>query len=177
MNHRQQGVILLMTLLLLGVISALIVAQLEMVLLHQKAHHQFFARQKIRDNLEQLALQMMSFSSYQGQSHCMMMPNQDPNQAIAQLKTHPVCTLTREQKNYIYLIEDLGVEPCLQTWTHDVPLSTRHWRITIRQKEGSNDYLQLRIATLTDYYFCPKQQVLYIIPGIVSWRFGFLGIK
>lgn len=172
MKQCQSGLILLMTLLLLGVVSALIVTQLEMVLLHQKATKQVIERQQLRQNLEQLAQQILISSSSQRQSNCTIAAYQNPNQVIAQLKMKRACILTKDKSNYIYLIEDLGVEPCLQTMVHDVRYSAKHRRLTIASDGEASDYLQIVVAELTDFRPCAMQQkIRRIMPGFVSWRF------
>lgn len=179
MKFRQGGIILLMVLLLLGIVSALIVTQLEMVLLHQKATQQFLDRQQVLYTLEQAALQLRASSVHLLQSNCTIAAFKNPNHVIAQFKTKHTCTLTKDKMNYIYLIEDLGIQPCLQTMVKDVPYSTRHWRLTIAQEitqemtheAVNNDYLQIRVAELTNFRLCPTKQVLHIKPGLVSWRF------
>src|SRR3990167_5944656 len=168
MKRCQTGIILLMTLLLLGVVSAFIVTQLEMVLLHQKAAQQFVVRQRLRQNFEQLAQKILASSSHPWQSNCTIEAFQNPNRVIVQLKAKRACTLTQDKKNYPYLIEDLGVEPCLQRVIHDVPFSTRHWRLTIGSEGEASDYLQILVAELTDFHPCTKQQVRPIVPGLVS---------
>lgn len=175
MKEHQDGLVLLMTLLLLGIVSAFVVMQLEMVLLYQKGSQQFLARQQINHNLEQLALQLRASSEHLLQSHCTIAAFKNPNQVIAQLKTKQACRLTKDQINYVYLMEDLGVQPCLQAMVQDVPYSTRHWRLTIAYEGENRDYLQIRVAELAAFTSCPTTTSLQIRPGLVSWRFGSRG--
>jgi hypothetical protein len=168
---RQRGIVLFMTLLLLGIVSALIVAQLEMVLLHQKATQQVVARGHLRRDLERLALHIMSSSSYRASSHCTMDAFQNPNEVVQQLKRGLGCRLTQSQQNYVYWVEDLGVQPCLYVMVQKVRHSTRHWRLTLAHDGDNQDYLQIRVAELVDDRLCHGVNMMKITPGVVSWRY------
>ena len=174
MKKNQEGIILLVTLLLLGVVSVLILAQLEMVLLHQKASTQFFTGQQSRHNLEQIAWEIMDSFRPNEQLNCTIMAFQNPNSAMTYLKSKRACSVTRNKTTVDFLIEDLGVESCLQVFVNKVLYSTRHWRLTLAEEGAVSDYLQIRVAELSDLERCSNKTALRIRAGLMSVRFGTL---
>jgi hypothetical protein len=102
---------------------------------------------------------------------------------LTQLNRSQACLLIQNQETYFYLIEDLGINACIQVIHPKEFWSTHHWRITIKpllklvdekeeQKEtlDTDQYLQIRFATLAPYQVCENMKAIVIQPGIMSWR-------
>lgn len=66
---------------------------------------------------------------------------------------------------YIYVVEDLGLHPCLKI----NQLGSHHWQVTIATTQPPHVVLQLRIARPIETEIC-ESTAIQIDPGIVSWR-------
>jgi hypothetical protein len=165
----QQGMILLMVLVLLGIVSALVIAELEAMVLYQKTINKWVFRQANRQYLEKVALDTIASFSKAQQRACTSQAYAHPDQAITLLKTQQACVRTDGGASMYYIIEDIGIVGCLQSVVDATSYSTQHWRITLMSETFPQDYLQIRFATLAEYQPCSNVRV--IAPGIVSWRF------
>ena len=169
-SFNQSGMILLLTLLLLGVITALILTQLEMLLVYQKSTNHWILWQKMHHNLEQFAVKIMAQTGNLRRSQCVIPMHLNPNESIAELSTNRGCLGVMDKINYYYSLEDLGIQPCLQALVDDKHYSTHHWRLTLVSEAAPQDILQIRFAKLAEYQLCLDNPIRQITPGLVSWR-------
>ena len=86
------------------------------------------------------------------------------------LKNKQACSLKEDKKQFFYLIEDLGLFPCLQTMIAEMKYSTHHTRPTIMDKK-ENNFLQIRVAYTEPLQSCDKQEIVNINPGVLSWHY------
>ena len=165
-----KGFVLFTTILMLAMLTLLVLSLMQAVLLYVKAGNQLTKRHQAFYQLE-TAAHLLRFSHLAHQDAQCIVAEKLADQVIERLKHQHGCEKVIENQAYLYLIEDLGIEPCLQVIAHDVPFSTRHWRLTLGAEGENHDYLQIRVAELTGHRPCLNQQVLQIRPGLVSWRF------
>lgn len=169
---RQQGMMLVITLLLLSLLSVFILTQLDVLWLHQKATNQFIDAKQQQYRLEQVAMQLFEHFSAQTQKDCLIAGDENPNDVVRRLVSHSACVIEKETLSYWFLFEEIGVHPCLQIQTPHQVYSTAHWRLTVYSEAYQPYFLQLRFATLADYRVCMGPLVRQIAPGLVSWRRG-----
>ena len=103
-------------------------------------------------------------------AQCVIPTHLNPNESIAELSKNHACQGTNDKINYQYLIEDLGVQPCLQTVVNDERYSTHHWRLTIVSESAPQRFLQIQFAQFVESQPCIDHPTRQITPGLVSWR-------
>lgn len=161
------GFILPTTLIVFALISLVVIANLGQIVLYQKVvserkvtHHQFYA-------LEHLAVQLMTNLT---QLSCKQSGMVNHDVAIEILIHGQGCLLKDRQVSYHYLIEDLGVYPCLAIIHQNKEEASHHYRLTVLQ-DDTIKWVQIRVASLGGRSDClgAKKRIL---PGALSWRYG-----
>lgn len=163
---KQAGMIFLSTVALLGVIILVVLSQRQLIFAQIKAINRFA---NYRHSLQALELTMSHLIQERGDDWLQTCITHDEN-VVQRLRHHQGCLYTHQHHFYYYLVEDLGVFPCLQSYVGNLLYSTRHWRLTIISSEEKSLLLQVRIAKLWPYLSCQSSEVAGIKPGIVSWR-------
>ncbi len=165
MNHKSSGFILLMTLLIILVLSALGLTCLNQVLLYHKALNSMEVQHERFYQLEHFALELARMSS-SSVKECVIYKD-IANGVIAQLRKQKGCLLSVSGDKYRYLIEDLGDFPCLKVHKSSHNEATHHIRVTVMS--NNNSILQIRYLTPTHSQKCIGT-VQFVTPGIKSWR-------
>lgn len=170
MKKCSEGYILLMTLCMITVITLLILAFMNHVLVYYKSINKQEMRHQQFYQLESLALQLVRASPLN--LNCVR-PVGDVNKAIHYLINNSGCSIIKGKLHYRYTIEDLGVFPCLVTQYKGNKTGTHHFRITLifnSSEENGVSVLQLRylkpVATLS----CINEE-RQVSPGVSSWRY------
>jgi hypothetical protein len=166
----QNGVVLVTTIMMLGLITILILSQLQQIFLYHKAIRQIDEHQQKLYRLEAIANQLVRDIKVNINEACVV-PEQDPDEVVDKLKNTGGCLLSDANESYEYLIEELGIFPCLQVDFNNHRYSTWHRRLTIRLRGQRLGFLQLRIAQQVSKQFCVEEQIRIIKQGIISWRF------
>ena len=94
----------------------------------------------------------------------------NPNQLIQMLLNHRGCIRVDGTRRFAYVIEDLGLFPCLQVMVDATGQGSHHWLVTIAALESPQMVLQMRIAKPEATLICKLLPVNQIPSGIVSWR-------
>ncbi|MGQ3891934.1 hypothetical protein [Legionella sp. CNM-4043-24] len=163
MTSRQQGSMMLITLMLTGLLSLLILSQMQLLILHVKAVNQVKARYSIRVDLELAAAQLIRTNA----GGCVR--KQDaPNTVIRELQGGGGCQFSFKGYHFRYQIEDLGVIPCLSTLINGQRFSTHHWRLSMARDPSL--WLQIRYARAANPEPCLHHAESSIKTGILSWR-------
>lgn len=158
--RKQQGIILLITLLLLSILSLLVLSQMQQLLLQHKAMHKLVDKQRTLENLEQQANRLLT------DNPACLIKQDNPEAAIRSLAGKQACSVQYDNKKYYYLIEDLGLFPCLPIQGH----TSQHWRITLATAGDRPACLQLRLARMAKGLSCQPGEAMRPIPaGIQSW--------
>lgn len=167
---KQQGFILLVTLIMMSVMGLLLLGamhQLQLVLHSSRerelAHQEFY-------QLEHLLRKRMS-SSFK-KTTCVF-PQQDINWAWAELMQKKGCQLTGAAKEYYYLMEDLGDYPCLIVVDGKKKQATHHYRLAVASVSKNEKLALLQIRFIEPAISASQCQkgTHQVQPGISSWRY------
>lgn len=168
---KSKGFILLMTLLMMSVLSLLLLSSMQHVLLYYKAINQLKENHKDFYQLEYLSRKLAERNLTSFDRECFAR-EEEPNKVIKRLASHKGCPLRKDNKDYRFLIEDLGPFPCLMTLINNKPVSTHHIRISLLAI-GNNKpdaLLQLRNIKASSSQLCEEQG--QVVPlGVSSWRY------
>lgn len=164
---RQKGVILFAVMVILSILAMLLLSQMQMMLLYHRFTNQLIEKHFIFRVLESEA--QLKIKLGQWEAACLRVSD-DANGVLDALANQQGCALQVEQQPYNLIIEDLGTIACMQSVINNQLYSTHHWRISIKA-QNSKQILQLRFAKVTRLIPCNKEYVLFIRPGIMSWRY------
>lgn len=171
MKRYEQGFILLVTLLIIAVISLLLLASMQHILLYYKAINKLEALHRSFYHLEDVALQLAQKRFISGEQACMMQED-SANKVIQNLLHQKGCTLVNGLLHYQYFIEDLGEFPCLLTYYEGNKHTTYHRRVSVMNIEDENrrSLLQIRFIYVSGIAKCEKKERMVSL-GISSWRY------
>jgi hypothetical protein len=153
---KQQGMILLTTLLMLTMLTLLVLSLMQLLLLHTKASHEVWRHHESLYALEHAA-RGVNFANRACQVH-----DKGPNQVIHLLEVNQGCL----GEGYQYLVEDLHTFPCLPI----VNKSSHHWLVTLMTTRAPHTLLQIRIARPGMFEACTSGPARPIHAGMLSWR-------
>ncbi|WP_028388700.1 hypothetical protein [Legionella fairfieldensis] len=162
--NKQSGMVLITIILLLALLTLLVLSQMQMVFLSYKGLNQFYAKHQSFYQLEAAAFKLASVIN-----QACIIKETDPDDLISLLTSKQGCIWVEGHEQFFYLIENLGLFPCLQTKIGETMYSTQHWRITILNAKDNPAFLQLRFARRTKLLACDKEPVP-IKTGLLSWR-------
>lgn len=171
MRKRTKGFILLMTLSLISIMSLLVLAGIQQafffhkaILMQEEQYQEFY-------ELEALILNLAAKSSF---SRSCIESGNSPNQVIQRLKQNDACIIKKENKKYLYLIEDLGTFPCLTINNFEKKFSSHHLRISLLfSGDGFNipdRILQIRVIRKETFLSCQDKEH-WVNAGVSSWRY------
>ncbi len=163
---RQKGIVLFMTMIILSILALLILSLMQAILLYVKANNQLIQRHQAFYQLEAASNQLGVFSV---EDRRCMVSEKDPNEVIELLQRQHGCTSVVGQQSYRYLVEDLGVYPCLQIKLGTRLRSSHHWLLSVTTEGPIFELLQLRIARVADLAPCDGASIM-INEGVISWR-------
>ena len=170
MSGTSKGFILLVTLLIVGVISLLVLTSMQHVLLYYKAinkqellHQNFY-------QLEDVTLQLLH--QHQVFNQDCLVRSDSANQAIHHLLHQKGCALVSGSTQYKYFIEDLGEFPCLVVRHKGRKSATHHQRITVAPIEDGApaSLLQIRFISAGRVIPCFAKEHSVSL-GVSSWRY------
>lgn len=168
MNLKQSGFLLPMTMLMLATMTLLTLSSMQSIfndlklIQHMKMKHENF------HELEMTSLVLAQSAIYSQKDECKM-NFMDPNEIIHRLQIHQGCSYVNQHRKYEYLINDLGIYPCLKIQLNQAQYSSHHWLITVISLSDST-LLQLRVAQAGNILNCHGKVEQTIHPGVMSWR-------
>ncbi|KTC81542.1 hypothetical protein [Legionella brunensis] len=165
--RKQKGLILLTAIMVLSLLSLLIISAMQNILLYYKGLNKMVEKNQDFYQIE-FYMQQLTLKHWKHNAQCVVV-EQEHNQIISLLANRG-CKLSDKNRTYFYLVEELGVFPCLQSVIGKEHYSTEHWRINLLSKKPKA-FLQLRIARLTSLAPCQKNKANYIHQGLLSWRY------
>lgn len=168
-NSNQQGIILISALMLLSVLVLFTLTQMQLVWLHYRASNRLITKQHLLRKLEVEANKILALGPEYWHSVCIV-PADNPNHIPQILGKEQACRRDNEYQ-FVFLVEDLGNEPCLQTVIENQPYSTQHWRLTIATQKKPKEYLQIHFAKAAPILPCISSLKHSIPQGILSWRY------
>ncbi len=164
MNRLQSGFVLVTTMMMLAVLTLLILSVMQGGLLYIKSGNQIVMNHRLFYQMERIANRLDLTTT-----HCMVQ-GKNPNQLIQMLLNHQGCIHADGSHRFAYVIEDLGLFPCLQVMVDEAGQGSHHWLVTIVALEPPQMVLQMRIAKPEATLICSLLPVNQISSGIVSWR-------
>lgn len=162
MITKTKGFILIITLLMLAILSALVLYLLKMTAINYQALNSSLQSTQAFYQMERTARQLMTELS----TTCVQ-PEIGPNQALELLHKKQGCTIRIAGQSYHYLIEDLGNFPCLTIKKGSTLLASHHYRLSL----SNISLLQLRFVVQGATQACESPESISINEGIVSWRY------
>ncbi|WED42042.1 hypothetical protein [Legionella cardiaca] len=163
----QEGIVLLMTILILSLLSLLVLFEMQHIFLYYKGLNQIIEKRQNFYTLE-LGAQKLALQSWQYGQSCIR-PEKDSKE-IMHLLTTEACSFKEKNQVFLYLVEDLGEFPCLQSLLNKRHYSTHHWRINVLMQKTGARLLQWRIARPIALLPCLNKP--NNIPlGLLSWRY------
>ncbi|MDI9817606.1 MULTISPECIES: hypothetical protein [unclassified Legionella] len=166
-ESKQEGIILITTIIILALSTILMLTGMQILSLYYKALNQTVEKEDVAYGLEAQANQLALRDWQTGTDRCLV-NEKTPDEIAWLLKNRQGCELLYEGHRYTYLVEDLGLFPCLQTMINEVGHSTRHLRISVLGDKGA--FLQLRVARAAPLISC-SEDIIYLKPGVISWRY------
>lgn len=163
--RNQCGAILFMAILFTGLLSLLVLSQMQLICLHIKALNHVIERHRILAELEQSAHQLLMLS----RPACLRQTD-DPNGVVDALKKKGGCLYSYQGRQYRYLFETSGVVPCLFTRVDGNEFSISLWRLTLATETQNPVFLQIRLAKAVPCVICEHHIKSTIKTGILSWR-------
>lgn len=162
-RHFQAGMIVLTTVIMISIVMMLVLSLMQSVFLYTKASNSVLKKHKEFYQLE-AAIQHLIAENHP--NDCLF-SEENPNKIVTWLLQMNGCRFTWNDHQYYYLIDDLGLYPCLQTYKGN---SSHHWLYTIFSPVQQS-ILQLRIAKPAKALQCELLDVRNIKTGIISWRY------
>ena len=167
MKKQEQGFIFLVTLLIIGVISLLILVSMQHILLYHKAINQQEVQHQNFYQLESIVLHLAHKRLVAIDQVCIVHKD-SANQVLQKLVHLKGCTLG----GYQYLIEDLGEFPCFVVNIGSKKRATHHQRVSVVQLEEGipKSLLQMRFIHVGGIVNCPINE-RFVSLGVSSWRY------
>ena len=163
----QAGMILVTTVMMILLLTVLVIVSLKSVLLFMKVSNQIMAAHQDNQALEKVALELAAHSYDVYPATCRL-NEVNPNEILGFLD-NTGCTFKQGQQNYQYIIDDLGLYPCLPIDVGGKLFSSHHWLISVAAKGRRPVYLQIRMAKADKALPCESLDRRVIQSGVVSW--------
>ncbi|MFA5959291.1 MAG: hypothetical protein WC785_02100 [Tatlockia sp.] len=164
---RQEGIVLLSTLLVILLLTFFLLAQMQAIYLANKMLNIGVEQAHFFSQLEKEAYALTQLNI---PSQCMI-KEQDPLAVRDLLIQKRGCTATKDKLTMHYVIEDLGVVPCMRIAQANTSFSTRHVRYTVMGIGKFAAFYQLRLAVPVKACACAEKQAVFVNPGLLSWHF------
>jgi len=161
---KEKGMVLLMTIIILSILTLFILSLLQGSLLYVQANNQLLKRHQGFYQLEQVANQLKKTID-----PLCFVSGKNANELITLLQHERGCKKEVKHRSYVYLIEDLGIYPCIQIVSSEQKNSSHHWLLTIAIKKPNFEVLQFRIAEAAPFESCDGAPSI-ISDGVMSWR-------
>lgn len=165
--NNQQGMILPSTLLIISLLALITLAQLQLFFLQIKATNQISFEKNIFKQLEKEASLLLVSKAMQ--KECLI-HKINANKVIQGLQHQQGCLVAIDNGSYRFMIEDMGIFPCLKIRVNHSFYASRHWRLTMITDDAKHS-LQLRIAKKGPNQLCEQQDFIVMRPGVISWRY------
>lgn len=171
MKNHCSGFIFLMTLCVILVISLLVLASMQQVLLYYKAINRQEVLHQNFYQLEHLAMQLVRSSSLHTSKDCYL--QEDNANTVIKKLINKGCSIILSQKKYLYGIEDLGEFPCLVLEQGGQKYISHHFRVTVLQDEQdiASSVIQLRFIKLSSSSLSCSEEEIWVKEGVSSWRY------
>lgn len=158
---------MLTTIIMLSLLTMLVLSLMQSVFLYTKVSNQVVVKHKALYQLEEAAYHLIT-ESYS--PNCLF-TSENPNRIVDFLLHNQGCSFIWQHQQYYYLVDDLGIYPCLQAISGNEVQSSHHWLLTVLSSLPYQAVLQLRIAKPMRRLHCDLTEARQIKMGIISWRY------
>lgn len=166
-DKQESGMVLLTTIIMIVILTMLVLTLMQTVCLYIKISNQVVIRHETLYQLEAAAHQLIRVKN---DPNCMV-TDEDLNQVVDWLLHKRGCSFKDNNHQYHYVIDDLGLYPCLQIVFGKQKYSSHHWLISIASEPPRQDILQLRVTEPVRAISCDVSSVHQINSGVISWRY------
>ena len=151
------------------ILAMLVLSLMQAVFLYLKLGNQLAAKHRALYQLEAVANKFVLMKHGRLSSDCIMTET-DPNQMVDLLLHNQGCSLINNNRQYYYLIDNLGPYPCLQMKVGERIYSSHHWLISVATAAPNQVILQIRVAKPIRAIDCEHKDAHLINGGVISWR-------
>ena len=149
------------------ILTMLVLTLMKAVFLNIKVDNQVVIKHEALYQLEAVAHKLINAPI---DPNCLVIID-DPNQALDLLLHHGGCSLIDHNRQYYYVVDDLGLYPCLQIISGKKIDSSHHWLINVATAPPRQEILQLRIAKPVQAMACDFFEARQIHQRVISWRY------
>ncbi len=164
MSRQSSGLVLLTTLTMIAILVMLTLSLMQGVILYLKASHQLVVRHRSFYQMESV------FKRLDLTNQACVIKNKTANQLVDLVIAGQGCTMIEGAQTYVYLVDDLGLYPCLQLTLNSVINGSHHWLITFADDESPKHVIQVRMAKYAETIPCDGVESRRINQGVISWR-------
>jgi hypothetical protein len=169
-KQSEKGFILPITMIMIVTMTILTLSLMQSIFVYLKLIHQIEKKHTDFYELESTVLILAELLKTQERSECIM-NTMDPNQIIEMLRQHQGCPYIHKNRSYEYLIDDLGIHPCIKIISKQTPYGSHHWLLTVRAASSRSPILQIRLASPDKVVSCQVMDERFITSGVTSWRY------
>ena len=162
--------ILLTTIIMIVILTMLVLSLMQAVFLYFKVSNQVVIKHEELYQLEAVAFKLVLEKQNPLHADCTL-TDTNPNQVVDMLLHNGGCSLIDNHRQYYYLIDNLGLQPCLQIFLSGKMYSSHHWLISVATPPPRQTVLQLRVADSARPMTCELSEAHQISPGVLSWRY------
>jgi hypothetical protein len=156
--------------MMIVILTMLVLTLMQAVFLYIKINHSVVTNHERLYQLETMARKLAMSKEVLSFTDCLFTET-NPNDMVAMLLNDQGCALRENNLHYDYLIDDLGIYPCLKImWNNEIH-SSHHWLITVASSPPRRQVAQLRIAKPINDVACELIEPRQIFTGIISWRY------
>ena len=149
------------------ILTTLVLTLMQAVFLYIKISNQEATKHEALYQLEAVAHRLIRAEN---DPNCVV-TEESPNQIVDLLLHNQGCSFNDNNRQYYYMIDDLGLYPCLQIVVGKKIYSSHHWLISAATAPPQQSILQLRIAKPARAIICDLVEARQINRGVISWRY------
>jgi len=152
------------------ILTMLVLSLMQAVFLYFKVSNQVVKKHEELYQLEAVAYKLAIAKQELLNADCIL-TDTDPNQVVDMLLHNSGCSLIDNNRQYYYLIDNLGLYPCLQILSDKKIYSSHHWLISVATPPPRQTVLQLRVTEPARPITCELSEMHQIDRGVISWRY------
>ncbi|MBA4696526.1 MAG: hypothetical protein H2069_03925 [Legionella sp.] len=165
-TNRQEGVILISSLLILTVLASLLLTNMQSSLLSRRALNQWMHKTHTLAAIEGKAIHILSTPIKKG---CFT-EALSPNAIMTVLQQKQACALISGNETYYYIFENIGLFPCITLPCGTKTCGTFHRRLSVFNPKN-DAFLQIRLAEPVAHSSCEAQVHRPIKGRVLNWRY------
>ena len=167
---KQQGMVLLTVLLVLGMMSLLLLSNMQSFFLYDKMTKAFETQENLLARLDNIGMEQLILWGGGGTNNCVVR-----NLGLNTVMDHILingCSVGHSSDKLIYLIDDLGRFACEQIMLGTQTFGVKQGVITVVTTDAQRIGLQIRMAFAVPLTaeICHSKTMRQRLAGVMSWR-------